>query len=102
LNEVGDDWWPEAWGPKCDPDRPVLRVEFEIGRDGLREFGTNTPEEVFENAPALWAYSTGQWLTLRTHGLDDTLEALHPYIEAYGRQRQFSFDERVAEKRRNE
>jgi hypothetical protein len=160
----GADWWPEVWGPKYDPDRPVLRVEFEIGRDGLREFGTNTPEEVFENAAALWAYSTGQWLTLRTptsdetrsrwpldprwesvqqstlagnalpaermragtndgtlrkllpqlvgylagaavplgtHDLVDTLEALHPYIEAYGRQRQFSFDERVAEKRRN-
>jgi hypothetical protein len=160
----GDDWWPEVWGPKYDPEQRVLRVEFEINRDGLRDFGTNTPEEVFKNIGPLWAYASGQWLTLRTptadethsrwpidprweavqkstlvgnslpaermrsgkndgtlrrllpqligylasaavplgtHNLDDTLDALYPHVAAYGRHHQFTFEERVAEKRRN-
>jgi hypothetical protein len=28
----GIDYWPAIWGPDFDPDCPVLRVEFEIGR----------------------------------------------------------------------
>lgn len=161
LESKGDDWWIEVWGPRYRQDQRVLRIEFEINRDGLREFGINTPEEAFENLGPLWAYSTGQWLTLRTptdddtrsrwpldprwiavqqcslsanslpaermragqndgtlrkllpqlvgylasaavpldtSDLDDTLDALRPYIESYGIQRRMSFEERVTGK----
>jgi hypothetical protein len=158
-----DDWWPYVWGPRFDPEQRVLRIEFEINRDGLREFGVHAPEDAFENLGPLWAYSTSQWLTLRlptsddtrsrwpvdprwqavqrcslsgnslpaermragraagalrlrlpqlvgclagaavplgTSTLDDTFDALRPYIHAYGDRRQLTFEERVAEKRR--
>jgi len=68
----GHDWWPDVWGPGFDPEQPVLRVEFEINRDGLREFGILSPEDAFENLGPLWAYSTSQWLTLRIPTADDT------------------------------
>ncbi len=45
VNDTGHQWWPEAWGPKYDPDRKVLRVEFELRRAGLVEFGVDTPED---------------------------------------------------------
>jgi hypothetical protein len=31
------------------------RVEFEFTRDGLREFGIDTPEQTFDQLDALWA-----------------------------------------------
>lgn len=61
----GTDYWPELWGDKFDPEERVLRVEFEFTRDGLREFGINTPEDAFDNIGPLWAYATGKWLSLR-------------------------------------
>lgn len=68
----GTDYWPELWGPSFDPDQPVLRIEFEFTRDGLREFGVDTPEDAFDMTGALWAYATQQWLTLRIPTCDDT------------------------------
>lgn len=38
-------WWPEVWGARYVPGGPVLRLEFEIGRQGLVEFDLNTPTE---------------------------------------------------------
>lgn len=68
----GDDWWPDVSGPRFDPEQRVLRIEFEINRDGLREFGVHAPEDAFENLGPLWAYATSQWLTLRRPTSDDT------------------------------
>ncbi|MDW3213117.1 MAG: hypothetical protein R8G01_03910 [Ilumatobacteraceae bacterium] len=68
----GHDYWPKLWGPAFDPNLPVIRIEFEFTRDGLREFGVNTPEEAFDMTGALWAYATHQWLTLRIPSGDET------------------------------
>jgi hypothetical protein len=72
VEQTGHDWWIELWGERFDPERPVLRVEFEFSRDGLREFAIDTPEDAFEQLGPLWAYATGSWLSLRTPGLDET------------------------------
>jgi len=70
-DKEGADWWPELWGERSDPDQRVLRVEFEFTRDALREFGVDTPEDAFDNIGPLWAYATGNWLTLRVSTDDD-------------------------------
>ena len=72
MKDKGHDWWPDVWGPKYDPEQKVMRVEFEFGRDGLRDFGVDTPEDAFERAPSLWAYAACNWLTLRVPTDDDT------------------------------
>jgi hypothetical protein len=72
LESKGDDWWHELWGAAFDPEQRVLRIEFEFSRDGLREFDIDTPEDAFANVSALWAYATGNWLSLRTPTVDET------------------------------
>lgn len=72
VEATGHDWWPELWGKRFDPEQPVLRVEFEFSRDGLRDFGVNTPEDAFEQIGPLWAYATGAWLSLRIPTGDET------------------------------
>ena len=68
----GTDWWPKVWGPGFDPDLPVLRVEFELGRQGLMEFGVDTPTEGLDRAGQLWASVTEDWLTFRSPTSDST------------------------------
>lgn len=72
AREKGDDWWPDVWGARYDPDGQVLRIEFEFTRSGLVEFGIDTPEEALDRSSALWAYATGSWLSLRVPTNDET------------------------------
>lgn len=64
-------YWQEVWGPKFDRTQPVLRVEFEFGRQGLKDFGLDTPEEVLDATGALWASAT-DWLSYRVPTSDQT------------------------------
>ena len=68
----GTDWWTEVWGDRYTPGRPVIRVEFEVGRQALREFGLDTPAQVLAAAGDLWSYASGQWLTFRSPTADRT------------------------------
>jgi hypothetical protein len=68
----GADYWPGIWGERYDPGKPVHRVEFELGRTGLREYGIDTPGEAIEAAGALWASLTETWLTYRSPTSDET------------------------------
>jgi hypothetical protein len=72
IDKKGLDWWPAIWGDCYDRSLPVLRVEFEIGRQGLTEYGVDTPTEALELAAAMWANVTESWLTYRTPTADET------------------------------
>ncbi len=72
VNKKGSDYWPEIWGASFDPARPVLRVEFEIGRAALREYGVEGPDEVLAVPGAIWANLTDEWLTYRLPIADST------------------------------
>ena len=72
ANDKGHDWWPTVWGAAYDPARQVQRVEFEFRRAGLKQFGVDTPQQGLDLAPALWAYATCQWLSLRVPTADET------------------------------
>ncbi len=72
AHDKGNDWWPDVWGTKYDPQRRVTRIEFEFTRSGLAEFGVDTPRQAFDRSGALWAYATGSWLSLRVPTNDDT------------------------------
>ena len=65
MQRTGNDWLPDLWGKQFDPDLPVLRVEFEFGRNTLRDCQVDTPTETLANADRLWAYATQNWLTYR-------------------------------------
>jgi len=72
IERKGNDYWLDIWGERYRPELPVIRVEFEIGRTGIREFGIDTPEEAIEGAGGLWMAATHDWLTYRTPTSDQT------------------------------
>ena len=65
-------YWEDIWGSRYERGKAVVRVEFEIARGGLREFGLRTPEEVVEASGSLWVHLTGNWLSFRVPGIDAT------------------------------
>jgi hypothetical protein len=63
VKRHGTDWWFAIWGDSYVPGRPVHRVEFEIGRKGVTDFGLDGPGEVLVATGDLWRYATEDWLT---------------------------------------
>lgn len=72
VKKKGTDWWPRVWGDTYDASRPVLRVEFEFGRQGLKQLGVDTAAEALDRAPQLWRYATDAWLSHRVPSPDST------------------------------
>jgi fermentation-respiration switch protein FrsA (DUF1100 family) len=68
----GTAYWKELWGEKFDPASSVLRVEFELHREVLRQFGVTTPDEVLAATGAMWHYLAHEWLTHRVPTSDVT------------------------------
>ncbi|MFI5035457.1 MAG: hypothetical protein ACHQFZ_04560 [Acidimicrobiales bacterium] len=70
--KTGSGYWPMIWGERFDPERSVIRVEFEIGRNGLRDYRVSDPEDVLAVTGALWQSLTHGWLTHRVPTKDQT------------------------------
>lgn len=66
------DWWPEVWGHEFDPFEPVIRVELEINRRALKEFGIKTPQDGLDQAGGMWAGLTTDWVSYRLRTADQT------------------------------
>lgn len=65
-------WWPLVWGDRYDPSLPVLRVEIELGRTGLREYGIHSPADGLAAGSGVWWHALTTWLTYRTPTDDST------------------------------
>lgn len=65
TRKSGKDWWPSVWGSAYDPAQHVIRVEYEVKRNALREFSLHSPEQILTARPMLWKYLTENWLSLR-------------------------------------
>lgn len=72
VARTGNTWWYEIWGDRKPPGENVTRVEFEFGRNALRSFGIETPEDAFDSLGDLWRYGTHDWLTFRRPTEDAT------------------------------
>lgn len=70
--KTGSAYWLDVWGERYEPGLAVARVEFELHREVLRQFGVSTPEEVLGVSGSLWHYLTHDWLTHRTPTVDET------------------------------
>jgi len=68
----GTAFWHDIWGSAFDPQLPVLRVEFELGRQGLREYGIDWPQDAIDAAGSLWMDLTTRWLSYRDPTQDHT------------------------------
>lgn len=92
VAESGYDWWPEVWGSRYDRTLPVIRAEFELGRQALREFRLDSAADVIVGAPGAWAALTADWLTLRRPTADLT-RSRWPVAEEWERIRAATFAE---------
>lgn len=82
IEKTGHDWWKDKWAHRFDDSERVLRVEFEFGREGLRQFQMSRPEEALDAIGDLWRYATGDWLTYRDP-TDDQTKARWPVSQAW-------------------
>lgn len=64
IKLTGADYWKDIWSDAFNPNLPVHRVEFEVSRGALRQFGLSDPHDVLDATGALWQYLT-QWLSYR-------------------------------------
>lgn len=56
-------WMYDIWGIEEVPkEKRVIRVEFEIKREVLKELGLGDPERFFSHCDEGWAYCTRKWL----------------------------------------
>ena len=59
------DWMYDVWGiESVADDHRIIRVEFQMRRDVLREIGMRTWEDLRSNLPSLWIYCSQMWLHL--------------------------------------
>jgi hypothetical protein len=72
ADRKGADFWLDVWGNGFDTAKPVFRVEFEMARTALREYGVDTLDEVLDAVPSLWVSVTNEWLTYRSPTADQT------------------------------
>lgn len=65
LRHSEQQWTREIW--KDRPASDVWRVEFQLLRPALHDWGIESVEDIVAKAGALWSYLTGKWLTFRAH-----------------------------------
>ncbi len=56
-------WMYTIWGmDKVPKGKKILRIEFQLRRETLRELKINKYDDLFENIENVWAYCTRRWL----------------------------------------
>ena len=59
----GKSWMFNVWELDEVPEgKKIIRVEFQLRREGIKEMGLDTFDDFFENIQNVWAYCTGKWL----------------------------------------
>jgi hypothetical protein len=61
-----------------EPEQPVFRLEFEIKREILKQYGLNDLPSVLNVLDALWLYATEKWLRLAVPDPEDSNRARWP------------------------
>jgi len=69
-----DLWRDCGWDGKT----PVWRLEFEVKRDALKEFGSTQYEDMNALCSGLWPYLTQSWLRLAVPSSNDTTRSRWP------------------------
>ncbi len=61
-------WMHEIWGMNLPPDGfKIIRVEFQIRREAIKELGLDTAADLLHYSSNLWAYCTEKWLKFQNN-----------------------------------
>lgn len=67
ATQSGKTWFYDLWGFKEIPEgRRVVRIEFQLRREVLKELGCKNLEAFVLSLPHLWSYCTKKWLKFMT------------------------------------
>ena len=61
-------WMYDVWGiPEVPEDKKIVRVEFQLLREPLKDLGIDTMEDCIGALDNIWAYCTQKWLKFQTN-----------------------------------
>jgi len=74
-------WFSKIWGG--GKHKHIWRVEFQLTRPALKDFGVDTVEDLCREAGGIWSYLTHNWFSLRNpeNGRQNRRE-IHPWWQA--------------------
>lgn len=77
------EWFYDLWGLAKESSNDVWRVEFQLRRDCLKQFGVEDFNDLQEISPDIWQYLTHKWLSMRELDNDNiTRRSLTRFWEA--------------------
>lgn len=76
-------WMFDIWGiEEVPPRKKIIRIEFQLRREVLKELGLKTAEDLFQKIDQAWAYCTKQWLKFQDRpGLHHTQRTTFQWYE---------------------
>ena len=76
-------WMYDIWGLKEVPKgKKIIRIEFQMRRDALKELGLNKAEDLFQKDINAWAHLTKKWLKFQDRpGLHHTQRSTLKWYE---------------------
>ncbi len=74
-------WFLDLWKRESTDD--IWRIEFQIRRPALKEFGIDSLDDLNEKQAGLWSYLTTKWFSLRRPDNDKAeRKTIHPFWSA--------------------
>jgi hypothetical protein len=71
-------WFLELWQRETTED--IWRIEFQLRRPALKQFGVNSLDDLKEKQAGLWTYLTTKWFSLRLPDNDKAeRKTIHPF-----------------------
>lgn len=74
-------WFLDLWKRESTDD--IWRIEFQVRRPALKQFGINSLDDLQEKQAGLWGYLTTKWFSLRLPDNDKAeRKTVHPFWSA--------------------
>ena len=74
-------WFLDLW--KRDSTDDIWRMEYQVRRPALKQFGINSLDDLKEKQAGLWGYLTTKWFSLRLPDNDKAeRKTIHPFWSA--------------------
>lgn len=74
-------WFLELWRRESTDD--IWRIEFQLRRPALKQFGINSLDDLKEKQAGVWLYLTSKWFSLRLRDNEKAeRKTIHPFWSA--------------------
>ena len=68
IKKSGKEWFFDIWKLDSVPEgKHIIRVEFQLRREGLLELGIDRLHDFFQHMEKIWSYCSRKWLKFQTN-----------------------------------